>query len=158
MDEFSHRSHFNILLTSPRAASEAASNHHPMRFNGLTNICNVVFFDSNLNNSDNHTDTLEWCRSFNGLTQLNIHKLVCENTVEDSLSIKALQQKLMLNNESVAKIDVSSHNGPVWKIKKHALEALFNPKFGDNGVMGGGNNGKDKNVSKMHFLKWFSLF
>ena len=119
------------------------------RFNGLTNICNVVFFDSNLNNSDNHLDTLEWCRSFNGLTQLNVHKLVCEDTVEDSLSIKALQQKLMLNNSEPSKMEIttSSHNGPVWKIKKHALEALFNPKFGDNGVMTSGNNGKDKNVS-----------
>ena len=164
VQDFSHRSHFSVLLTSPRAAASAsaASNQNKrgagghaagpsFRFNGLTNICNVVFFDSNLNNSDkdNHLDTLEWCRSFNGLTQLNIHKLVCEDTVEDSLSVKALQQKLMLNNENSVKMETMSQNGPVCKIKKHALEALLSPKLGDNGVMsgGGGNNGKDKNVS-----------
>ena len=55
----------------------------------------------------------------------------------------------MLNNSEPSKMEIttSSHNGPVWKIKKHALEALFNPKFGDNGVMTSGNNGKEKNVS-----------
>ena len=47
-------------------------------------------------------------------------------------------------------METMSQNGPVCKIKKHALEALLSPKLGDNGVMSGsgaGNNGKDKNVS-----------
>ena len=150
VQDFSHRSHFSVLLTSPRVAAASASNQNKrVRFNGLTNICNVVFFDSNLNNTsdkDNHLDTLEWCRSFNGLTQLNIHKLVCEDTVEDSLSVKALQQKLMLNNENSVKMETNmmSQNGPVCKIKKHALEALLSPKLGDNGVMSGGGGGNNK--------------
>ena len=56
VQDFSHRSHFSVLLTSPRAAAaasastEASNQNKRGRFNGLTNICNVVFFDSNLNN------------------------------------------------------------------------------------------------------------
>ena len=106
------------------------------KFSGFTNICNVVFFDSNLNSLTDEAETLDWCRSFNGLQHLNVFKLVCEDTVEDSLSIRALQQKIVNNHE------MGTNN--ICKIKKHALDALFN--LGGNGIL------TNKTVS-LNFLK-----
>jgi hypothetical protein len=126
LEDFTTRPNFLALLTTPRAASlHGQANLNPRRFNGFTDISNVVFFDSNL--MDDQAETLEWCRSFNGIHHLRVYKLVCENTVEDSLGLKALQQKLAMGN--------SFSNGPICKIKKHALEAVFNPCFGDNGIL-----------------------
>jgi hypothetical protein len=159
IEEFSTRSHFLVLLSSPQA-SHLVNNLR--KFNGHANIRNVVFFDSNINNNNHHTtsvDSLEWCRSFNGLNQLNVFKLVCEDTVEDSLSIKALlQQKIMLNNRCnnvAADFDDNNrtNNGPLSKVKKRTLEALFNPHFGDNGVLSGDGNAGNVRILKIIHTK-----
>ena len=113
-------------------------------------------------------ETLEWCQTFNGHSSLQVFKLVCEDTVEDSLSIQALQKNLGMgltryssshhNNQnmpiSVPQNDQQSSSAamnsmlslqgsnsePICKIKRHALEALFNTHFaGDNGVLSGKN-------------------
>ena len=99
-----------------------------------------------------HSEILDWCQTFNGVsTSLRVYKLVCEDTVEDSLSIQALglqgsstRNSINQQNQISAK---SAHNPendhlqnhePICKIKKHALEALFNTHFaGDNGVLSG---------------------
>merc|ERR1719346_960639 len=101
------------MLTSPKVISQQQLVFR--KFNGFTNICNVVFFDSNLNSTVDQTETLDWCKSFNGLSHLNVFKLVCEDTVEDSLSIRALHQKLAMNNRHPE----DANNGPICKIKKH---------------------------------------
>ena len=132
LEEFSTRGHFLAMLTSPKVISQQQL--VPARkFSGFTNICNVVFFDSNLNSTVDQAETLDWCRSFNGLASLNVFKLVCEDTVEDSLSIRALHQKLAMNNHRLTEETVD-HNGPICKIKKHALDALFN-LGGGNGIL-----------------------
>ena len=145
LEEFSSRSHFLALLTSPTVISQQQL--VPRKFSGFTNICNVVFFDSNLNSTVDQAETLDWCRSFNGVTHLNVFKLVCEDTVEDSLSIRALQQKLAVNSEHNTEaikeeLMESSTTGnnqgggrqTICKIKKHALDALFN-LGGGNGIL-----------------------
>jgi hypothetical protein len=109
-----------------------------------------------------HSEILDWCQTFNGVsTSLRVYKLVCEDTVEDSLSIQALglqgsstRNSINQQNQISAK---SAHNlendhlqnhEPICKIKKHALEALFNTHFaGDNGVLSG------KKVGKRQLLK-----
>ena len=106
-----------------------------------------------------HSEILDWCQTFNGVsTSLRVYKLVCEDTVEDSLSIQALglqgsstRNSINQQNQISAK---SAHNPendhlqnhePICKIKKHALEALFNTHFaGDNGVLSG------KKVSRLN--------
>jgi hypothetical protein len=96
--------------------------------------------------------------------------LVCEDTVEDSLSIQALQKNLGMgltryssshqNNQNMISVPQNDHQSssaaamnsmlslqqqgsnpePICKIKRHALEALFNTHFaGDNGVLSGKN-------------------
>lgn len=138
MEEFTERNNVLALLTSPQVAANLHSKLPHERFNGFSNICNAVFFDFYNDNyiedqQDHESETLEWCRSFNGINNLRVFKLVAQNTVEDSLSIKALlQQKL-----AVSKTNNMAHstNGPICKIKKHALEALFKPHFGDNGIL-----------------------
>ena len=154
LEEFSTKNNFLALLTSPKAASHnQQSPNSSRRFSGFTDICNVVFFDSANNGNGNvdYTETLEWCQTFNGITSLRVYKLVCEDTVEDSLSIQALQKSL--GPHSVATTNPSSTSTstaglnfetnltePICKIKKHALEALFNTHFaGDNGVLSGKN-------------------
>ena len=161
LEDFSSRHTISALLTSPQAASFQQPNLPVKRFNGFTDICNVVFFDStNLidGNLDQTAETLEWCKSFNNISNLRVYKLVAEDTVEDSLSIKALlqqQQKTEDNHHSGVSL---MNNGPIWKIKKHALEALFNPHFGDNGVLGkNSDTNKDTNVSDF-LLFFFSNF
>ena len=47
--------------------------------------------------------------------------------------------------------NMMSQNGPVCKIKKHALEALLNPKLGDNGVMSGSGGGNNKVCTYIDF-------
>ena len=133
LEEFSTRGHFLAMLTSPKVISQQQL--VPARkFSGFTNICNVVFFDSNLNSTVDQAETLDWCRSFNGLASLNVFKLVCEDTVEDSLSIRALHQKLAMNNHKLEP-EPNDHNGlPICKIKKHAIDALFN-LGGGNGIL-----------------------
>ena len=111
-------------------------------------------------------ETLEWCQTFNGHSSLQVFKLVCEDTVEDSLSIQALQKNLGMgltrysshhNDQNVPQNDQQSSSAaamnsmlslqqqgsnpePICKIKRHALEALFNTHFaGDNGVLSGKN-------------------
>ena len=123
-------------------------------------------------------ETLEWCQTFNGHSSLQVFKLVCEDTVEDSLSIQALQKNLGMgltrysshhNDQNVPQNDQQSSGSaaamnsmlslqqqgsnpePICKIKRHALEALFNTHFaGDNGVLSG------KNVSYF-FINLFTL-
>ena len=154
LEDFSTKNNFLALLTSPKAASNSSRRC----FNGFTDICNVVFFDSANNGNGNvdYTETLEWCQTFNGVTSLRVYKLVCEDTVEDSLSIQALQKSLgphsvatnaaAENQQSSSSTSTSGLNfetnltEPICKIKKHALEALFNTHFaGDNGVLSGKN-------------------
>jgi hypothetical protein len=111
-------------------------------------------------------ETLEWCQTFNGHSSLQVFKLVCEDTVEDSLSIQALQKNLGMgltrysshhSDQNVPQNDQQSSSAaamnsmlslqqqgsnpePICKIKRHALEALFNTHFaGDNGVLSGKN-------------------
>ena len=145
LEEFSTRPAFLALLTSPQVISQQQL--VPRKFSGFTNICNVVFFDSNLNSTVDQAETLDWCRSFNGVTHLNVFKLVCEDTVEDSLSIRALQQKLAVNNqhhneaikEELMESSTTGNNEQggkqtICKIKKHALDALFN-LGGGNGIL-----------------------
>ena len=111
-------------------------------------------------------ETLEWCQTFNGHSSLQVFKLVCEDTVEDSLSIQALQKNLGMgltrysshqNDQNVPQNNQQSSSAaamnsmlslqqqgsnpePICKIKRHALEALFNTHFaGDNGVLSGKN-------------------
>ena len=114
-------------------------------------------------------ETLEWCQTFNGHSSLQVFKLVCEDTVEDSLSIQALQKNLGMgltrysshhNNQNMISVPQNdqqsssaaamnsmlslqqqgSNSEPICKIKRHALEALFNTHFaGDNGVLSGKN-------------------
>ena len=129
LQKFTSHNKFLALLASPKYIANSNLNSACSNY---ADICNVVFFDSGNDNLD-HAETLEWCRSFNGVTNLRVYKLVAEDTVEDSLSIKALQQKLVMNN--------SVSNGPICKIKNKALEAIFNTHIkGDNGVL------TDKNV------------
>lgn len=139
-EEFISRNNILALLTCQAGVANLTS---CSRFNGFTNICNVVFFDFYNDNYnlvleeadddqvEADAETLEWCRSFNGINNLRVFKLVAENTVEDSLSIKALlQQKLAVSKTN------NTTNGPICKIKKHALEALFKPQYhGDNGIL-----------------------
>ena len=145
LEEFSTRPAFLALLTSPQVISQQQL--VPRKFSGFTNICNVVFFDSNLNSTVDQAETLDWCRSFNGVTHLNVFKLVCEDTVEDSLSIRALQQKLAVNNqhhneaikEELMESSTTGNNEQggkqtICKIKRHALDALFN-LGGGNGIL-----------------------
>ena len=133
MNQFSLRSHFGILLSSPKVVTP------PCPMKSLANITRVVFFDSNLVSDSDECEvnsSLEWCRSFSPNHSLFVYKLVCEGTVEDSLSIKALQQRLLLNNRAHGeKQPENGSNAALWKIKKHTLEALFSPSIGDNGIL-----------------------
>ena len=102
-----------------------------------------------------HSEILDWCQTFNGVsTSLRVYKLVCEDTVEDSLSIQALglqgssTRNLIHQQNSISagsaldsenqqtSLDLQNHE-PICKIKKHALEALFNTHFAVQQPAGG---------------------
>lgn len=174
------------------------------------NLKNVVFFDSNWNNTIN-TETipncgkqirdcgtsiapcLAWCRQLNQRlaflpllespiqskaffsfpnqpSNLKVCRLVCEETIEDSISKKTLQQKLLgdlklkINNTTAdikeTKMDHVEHNNlktanvaSLLKIKRQTLEdLLFNnqhhsalPTGGDNGIFNATSESTQRN-------------
>ena len=76
-------------------------------------------------------ETLEWCQTFNGHSSLQVFKLVCEDTVEDSLSIQALQKNLGMgltrysshqNDQNVPQ-NVSFYKGYIFR--KISMKILF---------------------------------
>ena len=197
---FSNRRNILVLLTSTSTPPPPLSTACLWP----NNLNNVVFFDSNWNNTvntnmaqrstkaGNHPPNLApclaWCRllnhrmaflpllespvqskaffSFSRQTpSLKVYRLVCEETVEDSISKKTLQQKLLgdlklrnnnrttattgdVNESMIDKIDQSNFGtanaSKFWKIKRQTLEdLLFNnqhpqslPIGGDNGIFG----------------------
>ena len=113
----------------------------------MPSIDNVIFFDANWNNNSevsfengnraslSASPCLQWCRRLRSRKQnLKIFRLVCEGTVEDTISIKALQDRLLCD----IKIKEGPTNGssvPVFTINRQTLEALFATHFGDNGII-----------------------
>lgn len=194
IESFSNRKNILVLLTSTSTTPPPPS----AACLWPNNLNNVVFFDSNWNNTVNTeinrnrtnktgfrsstlAPCLAWCRQLNHrmallpllespiqskaffsfphqTSNLKVYRLVCEETVEDSISKKTLQQKLLVDlklridqtreptDSSVDKIDhsnLSPGNGSsYWKIKRQTLEdLLFNnqhpqalPIGGDNGI------------------------
>lgn len=197
---FSNRRNILVLLTSTSTPPPPPSTACLWP----NNLSNVVFFDSNWNNTvntnmvrcstkaGNHPSSLApclaWCRQLNHrmaflpllespiqskaffsfprqTPSLKVYRLVCEETVEDNISKKTLQQKLLgdlklrnnnrtttttgdVNEGIIDKIDQSTlgtgNASKFWKIKRQTLEdLLFNnqhpqalPIGGDNGIFG----------------------
>lgn len=129
LEQFAARPAMLVLLATPDTT--------PPPPKGVPHVDNVVFFDSNWNNVV-PVDSVRWCKQLSSRSQnLTVYRLVCQGTVEDSISIKALQRRL-LNSGGEHLMVKGPENGssvPMWKIKRQTLEALFNPHFGDNGVI-----------------------
>ena len=107
-------------------------------------------------------------------SNLTVYRLVCEETVEDNISKKTLQQKLLgdikLRNTMETGIketgesittgrSAGPENGSFWKIKRQTLEdLLFNnqhpqalPIGGDNGIFNSNAQSTDITNKKVHF-------
>ena len=113
----------------------------------MPSIDNVVFFDATWNNNSevsyekgeraslSVSSCLQWCRRLRSRKQqLNIYRLVCEGTVEDAITARAVQERLLGD----IKIKEGPENGssvPVFTINRQTLEALFSTHFGDNGIV-----------------------
>ena len=130
VDTFSTRPLMLVMLASTSA-----------RPTSVPDISNVVFFDSNWNQNlarnctDNVPPCVEWCHQLRKRldSELVIYRLVCQGTVEDSISSKVVQTKLLgdLRRDAAS----SPENGSrVWKIKRQTLEDLFFNSIGDNGI------------------------
>ena len=191
---FTNRKHILVLLTSTSTSPPPPS----AACQWPNNLSNVVFFDSNWNNTvtaaidlsgkngvghqiSSLAPCLAWCRQLNQrmaflpllessiqsnaflsfscqTPNLRVYRLVCEDTVEDSISKKKLQQKLLgdlklrNNNKAgdvsksivtdVAQSNLGDGNIPAnfWKIKRQTLEdLLFNNQHPPVLPVGGGN-------------------
>ena len=203
LELFSSSENILVLLLSTSTPPPSAACLWP------NNLSNVVFFDSNWNNTvnteinRNSTQTgdswtgiapcLAWCRLLNQRlaflpllespiqskaffsfpnqpSNLKVYRLVCEETIEDSISKKTLQQKLLgdlklkINNKTADvkenTIDPAQQNNlktanvsSFLKIKRQTLEdLLFNnqhpralPTGGDNGIFSTSSESTQRN-------------
>ena len=135
---FAERENINTLLVSTGTPVSGLS---------LPSIDNVIFFDANWNNNSqvsyengnraslNVSPCLQWCRRLRSQKhQLKIFRLVCDGTVEDAISAKSIQDRILCD----IKIKEGPTNGssvPVFTINRQTLEALLTPKFGENGII-----------------------
>lgn len=117
----------------------------------IPEVANVVFFDSNWNNfrsdggSRGRSPVASWCRHLrkrlNDPSELSVYRLACRGTVEDNISNKSLQRKLLGDlkgpGDSIASAGgrkLGDNGSRVWKIKRQTLEDLFSVHTGDNGL------------------------
>lgn len=145
---FDERENILVLLVSTST---------PVAGFSMPSIDNVIFFDANWNSNSevsyengnraslNVSPCLQWCRRLRSRKQqLKVFRLVCGGTVEDTISAKSIQERILCD----IKIKEGPTNGssvPVFTINRQTLEALLTPKFGDNGIIAKVNENHDSN-------------
>ena len=133
----------------------------------IPEVANVVLFDSNWNNfrtesskSSGRSPVASWCRHLrkrlNDPSELSVYRLACRGTVEDNISNKSLQKRLLRDIKRDGGGRKLGDNGArVWKIKRQTLEDLFSVHTGDNGLFN-----TDLKVRKLtnghHWLLFFT--
>jgi SNF2 family DNA or RNA helicase len=148
---FTERENILVLLVSTAT---------PVAGFSMPSIDNVIFFDANWNNNSevsfengnraslSVSPCLQWCRRLRSRKQnLKIVRLVCEGTVEDTISVKALQDRL-LGDIKIKEGPTNGSSVPVFTINRQTLEALFATHFGDNGII------SPAKVNENHSSSW----
>ena len=101
-------------------------------------VNHVIFYDSPASDFS-PLSCNSWCRLLAISTRDNLRliRLVCESSVEDSISRKSMQEKLMtdLRCADEDKEGQVRENGVMWKLRKQTIEDLFGIGVsGDNGI------------------------